>query len=453
MAIAVNNKMTPLKVGILLLNLVVFFYILYLSPFDPILAKGLAIFIFIATLWITEVFHVSITSLLVPVLAVVLGIFDVTTALSQFSNPIIFLFMGGFALAAAMHKHQLDQLIASKLIKLANGDMLFSSFIVFGLTAFSSMWISNTATIAMMIPLVMGLLSRYDFKSHKSTYLYFLLGTAFSGSIGGMGTLIGSPPNAIAASAIDIGFTEWMLFGIPMVLVSLPVMVAVLYFSLRPRLLDKIEVPKVEYKMTQSGKKVALIFAVTVLCWVFSKPLSNALTITGDIDALVAIAAIIALSAAHVVTWKEISDSTDWGVLVLFGGGITLSGILKITGTSLMLAEGVMYLIQDAPLVLFMIITVAFVVFLTELVSNTASAALLIPIFMSIADAMQLSSVTFAVIIALSASCAFMLPVATPPNAIVFGTGYVPQKTMMHIGLILNLVLITLIASLAMIFI
>jgi len=448
-----NDVMTPLKTTILIFNLVVFFSILYLSPLEPALAKGLSIFVFIAVLWITEVFHVSITSLLVPVLAVLLGIFDVSTALVQFSNPIIFLFMGGFALAAAMHKHKLDQFIASKLIKLAKGHMLSSSFLVFGLTAFSSMWISNTATIAMMMPLVMGLLSRLDFKKHKSTYLYFLLGTAYSGSIGGMGTLIGSPPNAIAASAINIGFTEWMIFGIPMVLVSLPVMVAVLYFCLRPQLHDRIEVLNTEFEMTLASKKVAFIFMSTVVCWVLSKPLSNVLGIEGNIDALIAIAAVIALSGAHVVAWKEISESTDWGVLVLFGGGITLSSILKVTGTSLFLADGIMYLIHDTPLIVFILLTIAFVVFLTELVSNTASTALLVPIFMSIADSMQLSSSTIAIIIALSASCAFMLPVATPPNAIVFGTGYVPQKSMMRVGLVLNLVLITLISSLAMIFI
>lgn len=447
------NVMPPFKLVILLVNLAIFFSILYWSPFEPLLAKGLAIFIFIAVLWITEVFHVSITSLLVPVLAVLLGVFDITTALAEFANPIIFLFLGGFALAAALHKHKLDQFIATKLITLAKGQVLYSSFLVFGLTAFLSMWISNTATVAMMMPLIIGLLSHLDFNSYKSTYLYFLLGTAYSGSIGGMGTLIGSPPNAIAASVIDIGFTEWMLFGIPMVLLSLPVMVAVLYFTLRPQIHEHIEVIHTEFEITPASKRVALIFLSTVMCWVFSQPLAGMMGIDGDIDALVAIAAVIALSICHVASWQDISDSTDWGVLVLFGGGITLSGILKVTGTSLFLAEGIMSLIQNLPLFIFIISTVAFVVFLTELVSNTASTALLVPIFIAIADTMQLSSPTMAVIIALSASCAFMLPVATPPNAIVFGTRYVLQKDMMQVGLRLNLVLIVLISTLAMVFI
>jgi sodium-dependent dicarboxylate transporter 2/3/5 len=441
-----------LKAIILLLNVVIFFSILYLSPLTPSLAKGLALFVFIAVLWITEAFHVSITSLLVPVLAVLLGIFDVSTAFVQFANPIIFLFIGGFALAAAMHKHKLDQLIASKLLVLAKGRMLQSSFLIFGLTAFASMWISNTATIAMMMPLVLGLLSRLEFTKHKSTYLYFLLGTAYAGSIGGMGTIIGSPPNAIAAAAIDVNFNEWMRFGIPMVFISLPLMVAVLFFCLRPRLQHQMDVVETRFEFTQGRMKVVLIFLCTVLCWVFGDYLSRALGIEGDFDALVAISAVIALGGVRAVTWKEISKSTDWGVLILFGGGITLSGVLTVTGTSILLAEGFMSLVQGAPAFLFVLLTVAFVVFLTELASNTASAALLIPIFMSIASSMQLSAQGMAIIIALSASCAFMLPIATPPNAIVYGTGYVPQKNMMRVGMVLNLSLIALISSLAMLF-
>jgi len=442
-----------LKTLILTLNLAIFFSILYLSPLSPLLAKGLAIFVFVAVLWVTEVFHVSITSLVVPVLAVLLGVFDVAEALLNFANPIIFLFLGGFALAAAMHKHHLDQLIANKLIALANGNLLPSSFLIFGLTAFLSMWISNTATIAMMMPLVLGLLSRLDYRAHKSTYLYFLLGTAYAGSIGGMGTLIGSPPNAIAGAAIGVGFMEWMRFGIPMVLLSLPLMVGVLYLFYRPQREAKLALSKAAFTVTRGGKKTALIFFCTVLGWLFSQPLSEALAIDGNFDALVAILAVVALGGSRVVTWREISESTEWGVLILFGGGLTLSAILTVTGASLWLAEGFLAIVHGAPTIIFMLFTIAFVVFLTELASNTASAALLIPIFMSLAVSMELSPMVVAAVIALAASCAFMLPIATPPNAIVYGTGYVPQKDMMRVGLVLNIVLIALITALGSLFI
>lgn len=445
--------MTPTKFTILLADVAIFFCILYATSLDTDLAKGLSIFVFIAILWITEVFHVSITSLLVPVLAVLLNVFDINLALSQFSNPILFLFMGGFALAAAMHKHKLDQFIAGKLMKFAKGDMLISSFIIFGITAFSSMWISNTATVAMMMPLVIGLLSRLDFDSHKPTYLYFLLGTAYSGSIGGMGTLIGSPPNAIAASVINLSFTQWLLFGVPMVLISLPFMIALLYFFLRPQVKDSLSELKLDFTHTRESKTVLLIFFLTVLSWVFSKPLAELIGVTGSIDALIAITAIILLSASHVVKWKEIAESTDWGVLILFGGGITLSNILKVTGASLFLAGGIIDFINEASTIVFILLTITFVVFLTELASNTASTALLIPIFIAIAESLKLDASVIAIVIALAASCAFMLPVATPPNAIVFGTGYVLQKDMMKIGFLMNMTLIALISLLASVFI
>ncbi len=190
-----------------------------------------------------------------------------------------------------------------------------------------------------------------------------------------------------------------------------------------------------------------LIFMVTVLGWLLSRPLSELFGIEKGFDSMVAIGAIIALSAVKVVHWKDIQQSADWGVLLLFGGGLTLSALLKTTGTSLYLAELVTALLEGAPLILFLLAITAFVVMLTEVASNTASSALLVPIFVSIAGAMGLSPTIMAAMIAISASCAFMLPVATPPNAIVFGSGYIPQRQMMRVGIVLNLVMSLLIAS------
>ena len=423
--------------------------IVYKLPLERELAKGLAIFIFIALLWLFEVLHITVTSLLIPILATITGIFSVHEALSHFANPILFLFMGGFALAAALHKYQIDSFLASKLLHLAGNRMLPSALLVFGLTAFLSMWISNTATVAIMIPLVIGILRHLEFTQHRSTYLFFLLGTAYAGSIGGMGTLIGSPPNAIAASEIGYSFSQWLKLGIPMVLLALPVMVTVLLAILRPNTTLPLETIGQTFRFNRHSAAVLAIFIFTVLCWMLSKPIGQHLDLDGGIDALIAINAIILLSVFHLVTWQEVDDSTDWGILILFGGGITLSAIMQTTGASAYLAGSIMDLADSIPIYLFLATVVAFVVFLTELTSNTASAALIIPIFVIVASGLGIDSDLMAIIIAFSASCAFMLPVATPPNALVYATGFVQQKDMLRVGLVMNLMLIFTISLLA----
>lgn len=442
-----NGKYKLLFLGI---NIIMFLMIVYKLPLERELAKGLAIFIFIALLWLFEVLHITVTSLLIPILATITGIFSVHEALSHFANPILFLFMGGFALAAALHKYQIDSFLASKLLHLAGNRMLPSALLVFGLTAFLSMWISNTATVAIMIPLVIGILRHLEFSQHRSTYLFFLLGTAYAGSIGGMGTLIGSPPNAIAASEIGYSFSQWLKLGIPMVLLALPVMVIVLFAILRPNTTLPLETIAQTFRFNRHSTAVLAIFTFTVLCWMFSKPIGQHLDIDGGIDALIAINAIILLSVFHLVTWQEVDDSTDWGILILFGGGITLSAIMQTTGASAYLAGSIMDLADSIPIYLFLAAVVAFVVFLTELTSNTASAALIIPIFVIVASGLGIDSDLMAIIIAFSASCAFMLPVATPPNALVYATGFIKQKDMLRVGLVINLMLISTISLLAL---
>jgi sodium-dependent dicarboxylate transporter 2/3/5 len=435
-----NHKYKLLFLGI---NLIIYMMIMYKLPLEEQLAKGLAIFVFIALLWVFEILHITVTSLLVPILAVVSGVLTVNEALSNFASPILFLFMGGFALAAALHKYQLDSLLASKLLRLAGGKMLPSAILVFTLTAFLSMWISNTATVAIMIPLVLGILRHIDFSEHKPTYLFFLLGTAYAGSIGGMGTLIGSPPNAIAATQIGYSFSQWLEFGIPMVALTLPIMIIVLFVILRPNTKLPLEIIDVSFRLDRKNVLVLGIFAFTVVCWMFSKKIGVFLGIQGSVDALIAINAIILLSVVHLVTWQEIDDSTDWGVLILFGGGITLSAIMQTTGASEFLADSMTGLADTISIYVFLVLVIAFVVFLTELTSNTASSALIIPIFVIVASGIGIDSNIMAVIIAFAASCAFMLPVATPPNALVYATGFIRQKEMLRVGFVMNLVLIS----------
>lgn len=421
----------------------------WLTDLDVALKTGLSILVVIALLWMTETFHITVTALLVPVLAVLFGVFSVKEAMVNFANPIIFLFLGGFALAAALHKQALDERIASLVLKAAKGQMLLACVLLFFTAAFVSMWISNTATTAMMLPLALGMLSRLPYESNRNTYWFVLLGVAYSANIGGIGTLVGSPPNAIAAAAVGLGFAEWMKIGIPAVLLMFPVMLGLLWLIFRPDLSFQFELEDKQQPMSSRQWLTLSVFLLTVVLWLSSKPLSQVLDITKGFDAMVALLAIILLCALKLVNWKDIEQSADWGVLLLFGGGLTLSALLKATGTSVFLAESISAMLEGAPVILFLLVVTGFVVMLTEIASNTASSALLIPIFVSIVQAMGLSPVILATMIAVSASCAFMLPVATPPNAIVFGSGYVPQQQMMRAGVVLNIVMIVVIAVMA----
>ncbi|MFG0833450.1 SLC13 family permease [Aeromonas bivalvium] len=438
-----------IKSGIVIANIVLLAAMLAWLPFDPMVNKGLGILVFIAILWLTEALHVTVTALLIPLLATLLGVFDMAKSLTDFANPILFLFFGGFALAAALSKQGLDRLMAAKVMQLARGHLIWGAILLFTITAAMSMWISNTATAAMMLPLGIGLLAQLDSQRDRRTFVFVLLGIAYSASIGGIGTLVGSPPNAIAAAQMGISFTDWMKFGMPVVLILMPCGIALLYLVTRPDLSHRVESQHVTIHWSWDRKATLAIFLVTVVLWIGSQPISKALGGIPQFDSLIAIGAIIAIAISRVASWDDINQNTDWGVLMLFGGGLTLSAILKATGTSAFLAEHLSAVLANANLFIMLLILAAFVVFLTELVSNTATAALLIPLFAGVAEALGVSPVVMSVLIAIGASCAFMLPVATPPNAIVFASGHIQQREMMRAGLALNLVFTLLLAILA----
>jgi solute carrier family 13 (sodium-dependent dicarboxylate transporter), member 2/3/5 len=422
------------------------------------LRAGLALFTLIGGLWMTQALHLSVTALLVPLLAAGAGVMDLRAALASFAHPIIFLFLGGFALAAALQQQGLDRALAQAVLHLSRGRQALAVGLLFGLTALLSMWISNTATAAMVLPMALGLLQGHGAAggTHpvgERERVFVLLGVAYSASIGGVGTLVGSPPNAIAAAQAGIGFADWLWFGVPMVLLLMPLMVAVLYLLLRPRLGGRIALAAPEpFHWTPARRTTLIIFVLTAAGWVGAAPLGAALGIRADMDSWVALAAVVALVGSRTLSWDTLERQTHWGVLLLFGGGLALSQVMQVSGASGFLAQALVDGLHDAPALWLLLGVVAFVVFLTELVSNTASAALLVPIFVGVAQAMGLPPTMLAAAIAVSASCAFMLPVATPPNAIVFATDQVPQATMMRCGFVLNLICIAVITLSAHLF-
>lgn len=420
------------------------------------LRTGLALFVLIGSLWMTQALHLSVTALLVPLLAVPGGVLSVPAALAPFAHPVIFLFLGGFALAAALQHQGLDRALAQHVLRLARGHRAGAVLLLFGLTALLSMWISNTATAAMMVPLALGLLRGPDDQGAAATpatgvreQAFVLLGTAYSASIGGIGTLVGSPPNAIAAAEAGISFAQWLRIGLPAVALLLPLMIGALYLVLRPRLGGRVASACEPLVWTHGRRVTVAVFALTAVGWVFAAPLARVLGIAADIDSLAAIAAVAALVSLGAIDWPHLERRTHWDVLLLFGGGLALGRVMEASGGSRFLADALVQQLHGAPPLLVLLGVVAFVVFLTELVSNTAVVALLVPVFMVVGDALGLPGPVLAGAIAVAASCAFMLPVATPPNAIVYGTGQVPQATMMRCGLVLNLVCIGAVAAAA----
>ncbi|EIW91128.1 transporter, DASS family [Capnocytophaga sp. oral taxon 412 str. F0487] len=441
---------------IIAIALAVGFLLYGLLPYEEPTNKGLALLAFVAILWLTEAIHITVTALLVPVLAILLGLESTKSALQAFANPTIFLFFGGFAIATALSVQKLDKYIAHKVIAIARGNFLLAVFFLFLATALLSMGISNTATAAMIIPLAMGLLKNIDYESNKGTYAFVILGIAYSASIGGMGTLVGSPPNAIVASQLNITFSEWLRYGMPTVLGLMPLMIGTLYVVFRPKLNIKITSTEgVVDKLNGKQYLTILIFLITALCWIFSDLINETFTSfigiekIKDFDAVVAMIAAVFVCFFGVAEWKQIQENTDWGVLMLFGGGLSLSVILTQSGASKALVDSVQFLIADSNYFVIGLMVATFIIFLTEFTSNTASAALLVPIFISVAENLGVNPLGLSLIIGIGASCAFMLPVATPPNAIAYGTGKVSQRDMIKAGFVLNILSIIFISVVA----
>jgi len=406
---------------------------------DPGNKLGIAILIFIGGLWVTEKIPLAVSGLLVPIIAVLFNIFDAREALSHFANPVIFIFIGGFALAAVLNEHGLDRWLASNLIHLAKGRRWVAVASILGATSLLSMWVSNTATAAMFLPIGM---SRID-KKYPRARTFVILGIAFAASIGGIGTLIGSPPNLIAAAALDIDFATWFKFGFPVALILFPLLLFTLKVVIRPEKdFHLSEMDKKNHTWGRNQTWAAAFFFFIVVLWIGSKPIGDLMHID-NFDAVVGVLAAALAPVFGLTTWNKLQGSINWGILLLFGGGLCLSAILSETGTSAMIANSILRNIQEGQGLLLILLATIFILALTEISSNTGAAAITIPIMMEVA--MQFNPefvLPMVMAIGIGANCAFMLPVSTPPNALAYATEEVTVKTMIKAGVLLDLLAI-----------
>jgi sodium-dependent dicarboxylate transporter 2/3/5 len=406
---------------------------------DPDYRLGIAILIFIGGLWVTEAVPLAVSGLLVPVIAVLFKIFNAKEALAHFANPVIFIFVGGFALAAVLNEHGIDRWLANKLIHLAGGRRWIAIASILAATSFFSMWMSNTATAAMFLPIGMSLID----KKYPRARTYVILGIAFSASIGGIGTMIGSPPNLIAAAAIGVDFATWFKFGLPVAVVLFPLLLFVLKLVIRPEknfCLNELETAIDKWTGKQTGATV--YFFLIVIFWIGSKPIGDLMKID-NFDSVVGVAAASLAPVFGLITWNKLQSSINWGILLLFGGGLCLSAVLSSTGTSEMIATSILRNVHEGQGLLLILLATAFIICLTEISSNTGAAAITVPIMMEVAVQFNPGYVLPMVMaIGIGANCAFMLPVSTPPNALVYATNEVTVKTMIKAGVLLDLLAI-----------
>lgn len=330
---------------------------------------------------------------------------------------------------------------------MARGSLGMALILIFLATAFLSMWMSNTATAAMMLPLVIGLLDRIPAERLKTTAPFAILGVAYSASIGGMGTLVGSPPNAIAAHELGMGFAEWFRIAMPIVLVFGVIVFCLMYLFLRPSLGMHVDMEpeggeKTEARLNARQVRVLILFVLVAGSWMCSSFLSSALGGIPSMDTLIALSAAVLLPLCGVINWGGIAKIRTGASCFYSEAASRSAASSSRRGRQGSVADQVSSLAMgQSPIIILLIISL-FITSLTEFCSNTASAALVAPLMVTVASAMGMSATPLVLLVGIGASCAFMLPVSTPPNALAFATGKFPQMTMVKVGLLINVVLV-----------
>ena len=454
------------KIGILLGPLL--FLIIVNLPAFLVSEKGdavIAVALWMVIWWITETLHIAVTALLPLILFPLLKVMPIADVGANYGSPIIFLFFGGFVLALALEKVNLHKRIALNIVKLTGTT---PNKVVLGFmlaTAFMSMWISNTASTVVMLPIAISviklLINDEDgfTKADKNFALSIMLGIAFAANAGGIATVIGTPPNSVLIGLLEnqyniqISFLSWMSFGLPFSII----MIAAVYFVLVKWMFpckDIVFISSVNViddeinnlgKISKEEKRVLTIFAITVFLWI-TRTIINALfpglKLSDTVISLIGAVSLFAIPMSFkkgnfILQWKD-TDRLAWGILILFGGGLALakgmasSGLVGlITDT---IAAGNFHILFTVSLLIVLML------FMTELMSNVALVAVLAPVVAGIAIGLNIPILNVLIPVTMASSCAFMLPMATPPNAIVFASGYVKVKEMVKAGIVLNII-------------
>lgn len=446
---------------------------LFATP-DGLSPEGVAMMAatsWVAIWWITEAVPIAATSLLPLVLFPLLGVMGIKETSIAYSDPMVLLYMGGFMIAVTIEKWNLHKRIALFIISVIGTDLkrIILGFMV--ATAFLSMWISNTATALMMLPIGMAVVAQMGANLRGTTITQdqigkaLMLGIAYSASIGGLATIIGTPTNIVLVGVIketykvEVDFAQWMMVGVPIALSLLLICWWYLVKIAYP--FPTIELPggkeEINRQISELGsisaeeKKVLAVFVIVSFCWMSRTFLLNSLLPFLD-DTIIALSGALLLfvlpagkeNSGKLLDWKT-AENLPWGILLLFGGGLTIASGFQATGLAQWIGKQFV-LLENIPFWLFLLIIITAVNFLTEITSNTATASMILPILAAVALAMDVHPYGLMVGATLAASCAFMLPVATPPNAIVFGSGYLTIPNMMRAGIWMNILSIILLS-------
>jgi len=471
---------TRLQNAGLILGPIIFVIVLLfdLEPGKPVITRMAAVALLMAAWWITDAIPLAATALLPLILYPLLGILNGKTTAPIYINSTIFLFLGGFMIALAMEQWNLHKRIALWIIRFVGGgpSRIVLGFMIAG--GFLSMWISNTATAIMMVPIGLAIILKLEEEFGKDNVHKFsvclMLGIAYSCSMGGVATLVGTPPNLsfarifeiIFPKAISITFGQWILLGLPLSVVMLAIIWLLLtkvFYRAPEHLKVDSTIIKKEYKalgpMSFEEKSIMIVFLLTAFLWVFRKNLNlGIVTIPGwsgilpypDLidDGTVALfmAFILFLVPTRSPDVKNVSVMSPdvfgrlpWNIVLLFGGGFALARGFQVTGLSAMIGNKFAGLEGVSPIMMILMICIS-ITFMTELTSNTATTEMILPILASVGVAMQTNPLMLMIPATISASCAFMMPVATPPNAIIFGSGRIRIGEMARAGVFINLI-------------